>query len=70
MSGSGKTTIGTKLYYRLKESNSQIVLLDGNIIKTLFGQAAVDYSTEGRRKRVFQYAELCKLLSDQGIAVT
>ena len=69
LSGSGKTTIGTQLYYRLKDVNQRIVLLDGDIIKKLFGQDSVDYSKEGRRKRAFQYAELCKLLSDQGITV-
>lgn len=69
LSGAGKTSIGTRLYYRLKKQYSQIVLLDGDIIKRLFGIDNVDYSKEGRRKRAFQYSELCKLLASQGITV-
>jgi adenylylsulfate kinase-like enzyme len=69
MSGVGKTTIGTRLYYKLKESFRNIVLLDGDVIKKLFEADNIDYSAEGRRKRAFQYSELCLLLSSQGIAV-
>jgi len=68
-SGAGKTTIGTRLYYRLKEVYPQVVLLDGDIIKRLFGVEDVDYTKEGRKKRAFQYSELCKLLTSQGITV-
>jgi len=69
LSGAGKTTIGTHLYYRLRKEHSQIVLLDGDIIKKIFGADNVDYSKEGRKKRAFQYSELCKLLASQGITV-
>ena len=69
LSGAGKTTLGTRLYYRLKKRYSQIVLLDGDVIKRLFGSGNVDYSSEGRKKRAFQYSELCKLLAYQGITV-
>jgi adenylylsulfate kinase-like enzyme len=67
--GSGKTTIGIKLYYAVKEKVQHIVLLDGNMVKKIFGPEEVDYTKEGRRKRAFQYAELCKLLAEQGITV-
>lgn len=68
-SGSGKTTIGTRLYYHLKKQCSQVVLLDGDVIKKLFGAEEIDYSKEGRKKRAFQYSELCKLLACQGVTV-
>ena len=68
-SGAGKTTVGTRLYYRLKKTYPQIVLLDGDIIQRIFGAENIDYSKEGRKKRAFQYSELCKLLSSQGITV-
>ena len=35
LSGAGKTTIGTRLYYRLKKSFPNVVLLDGDVIKRL-----------------------------------
>lgn len=33
LSGSGKTTIGTALYYRLKNEQDDLVILDGDILK-------------------------------------
>ena len=69
LSGAGKTTIGTRLFYRLKKKDSHVVLLDGDVIKDLFSVEEVDYSKEGRLKRGFQYSELCKLLAYQGITV-
>ena len=68
-SGAGKTTIGTRLYYQLKKQSSKVVILDGDIIKRLFGAENVDYTREGRKKRAFQYSELCRLLAYQGITV-
>jgi cyclopropane fatty-acyl-phospholipid synthase-like methyltransferase len=38
-------------------------------MKNLFSGGNVDYSPEGRKKRAYQYAELCKLLVCQGITV-
>jgi adenylylsulfate kinase-like enzyme/SAM-dependent methyltransferase len=67
--GSGKTTIGTKLYYAVKKNDQPIVLLDGNIVKRIFGQEEIDYTRKGREKRAFQYAELCKLLAEQRVTV-
>jgi adenylylsulfate kinase-like enzyme len=69
LSGAGKTTVGTRLYYKLKSEDRGVVLLDGDVIKNLFSGEAVDYSKQGRRKRAYQYSRLCCLLSDQGIDV-
>jgi adenylylsulfate kinase-like enzyme/SAM-dependent methyltransferase len=69
LSGAGKTTLGTRLYYRLKSEGRIVVLLDGDVIKNLFSDETVDYSKLGRKKRAYQYSRLCRLLSDQGIDV-
>ena len=33
LSGAGKTTIGTRLYYEMKKTHDNVVLLDGDILK-------------------------------------
>ena len=35
LSGAGKTSIGTALYYKLQENSDNIVLLDGDILKNI-----------------------------------
>lgn len=67
--GSGKTTLGEALFYRLKEKHKNVVILDGNIVKNIVSTEEVSYTHEGRKARARQYANLCKILSDQGIIV-
>ncbi len=68
LSGAGKTTIGTRLYYEIKKQKSNVVLLDGDLIKKIVSDS-VEYSDDARRKRAIKYANLCKLLTDQGMIV-
>lgn len=68
LSGAGKTTIGSALYYELKKSCSNLVILDGDILKTLTGDS-LGYSREDRLKRAGIYSNFCKILTDQGISV-
>ena len=69
LAGSGKTTIGTQLYYRLREKNeTQVVILDGDILKNIVG-ADTGYTYEDRLSRAKRYSQLCKFLVDQGIDV-
>lgn len=68
LSGAGKTTIGTQLYYALKEENKNIILLDGDLLKTLVDDVP-GYSKEARLKRGYKYARICKALVDQGLIV-
>ena len=68
LSGAGKTTIGNRLYYELKKSKDNVVLLDGDIIKGIVNDE-VGYSEKERRKRAMKYAKLCKMLTDQDIIV-
>ncbi len=68
LSGAGKTTIGNALYYKLKETQSNLVILDGDILKGLLG-GTPGYSTEDRKNRARCYSNICKTLTDQGITV-
>lgn len=66
--GSGKTTIGTTLYYKLREVYDNIIILDGDILKQFVGDT-VGYTTMDRIARAKKYSNICKILSDQGMWV-
>lgn len=68
LSGAGKTTVGTRLYYEMKKTCPSLVILDGDILKKLVGDS-LGYSREERLKRANYYSEMCKMLTDQGISV-
>ncbi|WP_168356501.1 adenylyl-sulfate kinase [Petralouisia muris] len=68
LSGAGKTTVGTKLYYELRKTCPGLVILDGDILKKLVGDS-LGYSREERLKRANYYSQMCKILTDQGITV-
>jgi cytidine diphosphoramidate kinase len=68
LSGSGKTTIGRELFYELKKKNSNIVFLDGDALREVFGND-LGYTIEDRRKCARRYSLLCKMLSEQGLIV-
>lgn len=68
LSGAGKTTIGTGLYNELRRKQDNVVFLDGDILKDIIdGQPG--YNEADRRKRAMKYAMLCKMLTEQGMAV-
>lgn len=66
--GSGKTMIGTTLYYELKKNRDNVVILDGDILKKMVGDV-VGYTREDRLSRGKRYSNICKLLTDQGLWV-
>ena len=66
LAGAGKTTIGSTLYYTLKDIKDNIVILDGDILKKIVGGG---YSYEERLERAMRYSSLCKALTDQGVSV-
>lgn len=68
LSGAGKTTIGNRLYYELKQKQDNVVLLDGDILKNIVDDT-LGYTENDRRRRAKKYATLCKALTDQGIIV-
>lgn len=68
LSGAGKTTIGNVLYYDLLERETNVVLLDGDLLKSIVGNN-LGYSFQERFERAKRYSNLCKLLTDQGMTV-
>lgn len=68
LSRAGKSTLSNLLYNELKQEVSNLVLLDGDVIRILFG-SDVDHSIEGRRVNAERISKLCKFLSDQNINV-
>lgn len=68
LAGSGKTTIGKLLYRKLKNVRPNVVFLDGDILRNVFGNAA-GHSLKKRKQLAMSYSRLCKMLSEQGIDV-
>jgi len=68
LSGAGKTTIAKALHAKMKKKWDNLVLLDGDELRVVFG-SDIGYSLENRRISAMRNARLCKLLSDQGIHV-
>lgn len=68
ISRSGKTTLTKLLYDKLKPLFSNLVMLDGDVIREVFGND-VDHSIEGRRINAQRLSHLSKFLADQGIHV-
>ncbi len=60
LSGSGKTTISQIIYYHLKKTYSNIVLLDGDILrKKLKIKKSGSFSHNYRKKVGLKYVSLC-----------
>ena len=57
LSRAGKTTLSKLLYDKLKPQVNNLVLLDGDIVRELFGND-VDHSIEGRRKNAERLSHL------------
>lgn len=68
LSGAGKTTIGNMLYRHLKKQKSNVVILDGDMVRSAFGND-LGYSQEDRLKCAMRYSGLSRLLTEQGIDV-
>ena len=68
LSGTGKTTLASQVVERIRRSGGKVVLLDGDLIRTLFGND-VDHTVEGRRRNAERLSVLSKFLADQGIHV-
>lgn len=68
LSGTGKTTLASQVVERIRQLNGKVVLLDGDLIRTLFGND-VDHTIDGRRRNAERLSVLSKFLADQGIHV-
>lgn len=68
LSGAGKTTIGRLWYNELKQHKPNVVFLDGDTLRAVFGDD-LGYTTADRQKSAMRNARLCRMLSDQGLDV-
>lgn len=68
LSGSGKTTLSEEVASLLRRKNRIVAVIDGDVIREVFGNDA-DYSIEGRRRNANRICALCQFLEGQGIDV-
>ncbi len=68
LSGAGKTSVGKLLYEKMKQKYPNIVFLDGNVLREMFGND-LGYTREERIKCAMRYARLCRMLQEQGMNV-
>ena len=68
LSGTGKSTLASHVVNRIRLSGKSVVLLDGDVIRSLFGND-VDHTMDGRRRNAERLSRLSKFLSDQGVYV-
>lgn len=67
LSGAGKTTLGKLLYKHIHEVKSNVVLLDGDILREIYGNQ--NYSSDARKMGSYVDARLCRALNEQEIDV-
>ena len=68
LSGAGKTTIGRLWYEQLRRTRPNVVFLDGDTLREVFGDD-LGFTEADRRKSAMRNARLCALLAGQGIDV-
>jgi adenylylsulfate kinase-like enzyme len=68
LAGSGKTTIGKKIYYKLKEKYVNTVFLDGDIFREILDNN-FGYTIEDRLQIAVRIHKLCLFLTEQNINV-
>src|SRR3989338_6442210 len=68
LSASGKTTIGKKLFLKLKDSGGKWVFLDGDSFREMMGED-LGHTIDDRRKNAHRLTNLCKFLDSYGINV-
>ena len=72
LSGAGKSTLAHEVVTRLRETGDAVVMLDGDVLREVFGAAKVstrNHGREGRLALAMQYAHMCRILADQGLTV-
>lgn len=68
LSGAGKTTIAETLARLLKPRLPELVLIDGDVIRELFG-ASLGFDEGARREQIGRLQRLSGLLARQGLVV-
>ena len=72
LSGAGKSTLAHELVAKLRESGEAVVMLDGDVLREVFGAVAANAENHGREGRLalaMQYAHLCRVIAAQGLTV-
>ena len=72
LSGAGKSTLAYEVVDRLRLAGNSVVVLDGDELRHVFGATAPNAQNHDRDSRMslaMQYAQLCKLIADQGLTV-
>jgi len=68
LSGAGKTTLAKEVVAKAYNSNNNLLLIDGDMIRNVFGND-LGHTLEDRRKNADRICRLCKFIDDQGINV-
>lgn len=68
LSGAGKTTVGKILYDSIKATRDNVVLLDGDALRSAIA-ADLGYTQDDRHESAIRNSRLCKLLANQGVDV-
>tara|TARA_B100000787_G_C16197575_1_gene302059 strand:- start:1729 stop:2244 length:516 start_codon:yes stop_codon:yes gene_type:complete len=68
LSRSGKSTLSKILYDKLKLKVDNLILIDGDIIRNIFGND-LGHTIEDRRENARRISQLTKFLADQNIHV-
>lgn len=69
LAGSGKTTIGKKVYKLIKEKEENTVFLDGDSFREIIGSEVTGHSLKDRLINAYRIARMCKFLIEQDINV-
>ena len=72
LSGAGKSTLASEVVSRLRVAGKEVVMLDGDELREVFGAAATNAQNHGREGRLalaMQYAQLCRVIAAQGLTV-
>lgn len=68
LSGAGKSTLADDIYEKLKPEIPNLVIVDGDVIREVFG-GDLGHTLEDRRKNADRISRLCKYLDDSGVHV-
>ena len=68
ISGAGKTTIAEAMARKLSSRVPELVLVDGNVVRDLFG-ASLGFHEEARIEQISRIQRMAKFLSEQGQCV-
>ena len=71
LSGAGKTTLSKDLGNKLKKIGIPCVLLDGDIIRSIFSgdKDKIDHTNESRKRMAIKYSRLSFIIASQGYCV-